>query len=134
MTTNTPVDARARVSIEHIEINENGEAKLAGHRIKVKHIVGIMQAQGYTAEQVQSEAYPHLLRSQVYAALAYYHDHQEEIDRQIQEDDAFAERERLKQLNDPKHQALVATMRARWAAMQAEKLQAPPANDNYPQP
>jgi uncharacterized protein (DUF433 family) len=121
MATNTPIEPQPRVSIEHIEIDEHGNAKLAGHRIKVKHLVGIMRTQGYTAERLQSEAYPHLRLSQVYSALAYYHDHQAEIDRQIQEDDEIAEVERQKQLNDPEHQKRVATMKARWAVLQAEK-------------
>ena len=114
MATDTPIEARPRVSIEHIEIDANGNAKLVGHRIKVKHIVALMQTEGYTAEQIQSEAYPHLSLSQVYAALTYYHDHREEIDSRMKEDDEFFARELEKQRNDPKHQELVAKMKERW--------------------
>jgi uncharacterized protein (DUF433 family) len=85
MATQTATESRPRVSVEHIEIDERGNAKLIGHRIKVRHIVELMRAQGYTADQIQSQAYPHLTRAQVYAALAYYYDHQDEIDRQIEE-------------------------------------------------
>jgi uncharacterized protein (DUF433 family) len=114
MASDTPVESRPRVSIEHIALDERGRARLAGHRIKVRHIIGLMRAQGYTAEQLQSEAYPHLSLGQIYAALAYYHDHREQIDREIEEEEEFFERERQKQLADPKHQELVAKMKARW--------------------
>lgn len=124
MVTGTSLESRPRVSVEHIEIDERGNAKLAGHRIKVKHIAGLIQAHGYTAEQLHTEAYPHLSLSQIYAALAYYYDHQAEIDRQVAEDDAFAEREREKQLSDPKYQELVSRMRVRWAALKADEASA----------
>jgi uncharacterized protein (DUF433 family) len=113
MATGTSPESRPRVSVEHIELDERGNAKLAGHRIKVKHLVAVMRAQGYTAEQLQAEAYPHLSFAQIYAALAYYYDHQAEIDRQIEEDDEFYEREWEKQQSDPKHQELVAKLRSR---------------------
>ncbi|MDX1946386.1 MAG: hypothetical protein SFU86_13375 [Pirellulaceae bacterium] len=32
---------------------------------------------------MKSEAYPHLSLAQIHAALAYYYDHQQEIDQQI---------------------------------------------------
>jgi uncharacterized protein (DUF433 family) len=124
MATGTSPESRPRVSVEHIEIDERGNAKLAGHRIKVKHLVGLMQAHGYTAEQVKSEAYPHLSLAQIHAALAYYYDHQAEIDRRIAEDDAFVEQERQKQLGDPKYQELMARMRARWADLKSQEASA----------
>ncbi|MCI0358908.1 MAG: DUF433 domain-containing protein [Planctomycetaceae bacterium] len=104
-----------QVSIEHIELNDKGVAKLVGHRIKVEHIAALKKYHGLTADQIQSEAYPHLSLSQIHAALAYYYDHREEIDRQMKEGQEFAERERQKQQNDPDFQARVARMKARAA-------------------
>lgn len=112
----TQAESLPRVSTEHIAIDERGQAKLAGHRIKVKHIVALKQAHGYTAEQLQAEAYPHLGLNQIYAALTYYHDHQVEIDRQIKEDDEEYQRQQERQHNDPEFQARVARMKARDAA------------------
>ena len=105
----------AQVSVEHIELNEAGEAKLVGSRIKVKHLVAARQAYGYSAEQLQQEAYPHLSLAQVYAGLAYYYDHQSEIDESIKNDHEAFERERQKQQNDPKYQELIAKIRSRAA-------------------
>src|SRR5436190_22643249 len=100
-----------QVSVEHIAIDANGKAHIAGSRIKVKHLVGIMKAQSCTAEQLQAEAYPHLTLAQIYDALAYYYDHRAEIDRQIEEEDELHEREWRKQQNDPEHQQFVAKLR-----------------------
>ena len=113
MATGTSPESQPRVSVEHIEIDERGSAKLVGQRIKVTHIIALMQAHGYTAEQLQAEAYPHLSLAQVYSALAYYYDHQSDIDRQIKEDDESYDRSWREQQSDPKHQELVARIRNR---------------------
>jgi uncharacterized protein (DUF433 family) len=59
-----------------------GKPRIAGSRIQVKHIVVMHERQGMTPEQVVSE-YPHLTLADIYAALAYYHDHREEINADI---------------------------------------------------
>ena len=60
-----------------------GEPILQGSRISVRHIVERFQAD-QTIEEILA-ALPHLQPAQVYAALAYYYDHQEEIDQSIEE-------------------------------------------------
>ena len=109
MASSAPVESLPRVSVEHIAINEKGQAHLAGHRIKVRHIVQAMRAEGYTAERLQAEAYPHLSLAQVYAALAYYHDHPQDIEHEIEEGHRI-ERELRPQLENPE---LAAKIRAR---------------------
>ena len=44
--------------------------------------------QGRSPDQIVAD-FPQLSLADVYAALAYYHDRREEIDRQIREDDEF---------------------------------------------
>jgi uncharacterized protein (DUF433 family) len=56
----------------------------AGHRIRVQHIVIWHERLGYSPDEIVSH-YPQLTLADVYAALAYYHDHREEIDRDIRE-------------------------------------------------
>jgi uncharacterized protein (DUF433 family) len=73
-------DVMANVSCEHIVLDQNGVARIVGSRIKVNHLVLIKQADGLTPEEVQAE-YPHLPLAAVYAAFAYYYDHQAEIER-----------------------------------------------------
>jgi len=105
-----------RVSVEHIAIDANGNACIAGAGIEVRHLVGLKEAQGYTAEQLQEAAYPQLTLAQIYDALAYYHDHQEMMDRQIAEVDALYERAWRTQQDDDAHQRFVADLRNRWEA------------------
>jgi len=62
-----------------------GRPSIAGHRIGVMHVATWTQ-QGMTPRQI-AEDYG-LTLAEVHAALAYYYDHQREIDRQAAEDDA----------------------------------------------
>jgi uncharacterized protein (DUF433 family) len=71
-----------------------GKPRIDGHRITVKHIVLDHQRGGMSPDEIVS-AYPSLTLSDVYAALAYYHDHRTEIDADISADDEqWAEIER----------------------------------------
>ena len=63
-----------------------GKPRIEGHRITVKHIVLDYQRGGMSPDEIVS-AYPTLTLSDVHAALAYYYDHQAEIDADIKEDD-----------------------------------------------
>jgi uncharacterized protein (DUF433 family) len=78
------------VSVEHIEIDDRGHARIAGSRIKVIHLVAERQANGWTVEELQ-QAHPHLSLSAIHDAFAYYYDHRELLDDQLKEDFAFAE-------------------------------------------
>jgi len=50
--------------------------------VKVAEVVLSKQAYGFTPEEMH-EQYPHLSLAQIHAALAYYYDHQEELDADI---------------------------------------------------
>jgi uncharacterized protein (DUF433 family) len=63
-----------------------GKPRIAGHRITVKHIVICHQRDGQSPDEIVSD-YPGLTLSNVYAALAYYFDHKDEIDADIKADD-----------------------------------------------
>ena len=69
-----------------------GKPIIGQHRISVHDIAAHIH-QGYTPEQIVSEdVYPTLTLVEVYAALHYYYEHQEEIDREIVEEDAEVKR------------------------------------------
>lgn len=77
---------------EHIKITPGicgGKPHIAGHRIKVHDIVIWHERLGFSPDEIVSE-YPSITLADVYAALAYYHDHFEEIRQQIREDEEFA--------------------------------------------
>jgi uncharacterized protein (DUF433 family) len=79
------------VITEHIEITPGvcgGKPRIAGHRIKVQDIVIWHERMGMSADEIVS-SYPSINLSDVYAALAYYHDHLEEIRQQIKEDEQY---------------------------------------------
>ena len=66
-------------AISHIVIDDNGVAKVAGKRTRVIDIVLDTQAYGLSPDQIR-EQHPDLTLAQIYAALAYYHDHKRELD------------------------------------------------------
>jgi uncharacterized protein (DUF433 family) len=71
-----------------------GKPRIAGHRVTVKHVVLDHQRGGMSPDEIAS-TYPSLTLGDVYAALAYYYDHRDEIDANIKADDEhWAEIER----------------------------------------
>jgi len=77
----------------HIECTPDccgGKPRIAGHRIRVQDIV-LWTEQGQSPDEIVA-SFPQLSLADVHAALAYYHDHRVEIDRQIREDDEFIHR------------------------------------------
>jgi len=73
-----------------------GKPRIAGSRIQVKHVAIMHERQGMSPEAIVSE-YPHLTLADIYAALAYYHDHREVINAEIAADRAWYEEQREKQ-------------------------------------
>jgi len=73
----------ATVPYPHIEFAENEVPYIAGTRTKVLEVVLDHLAHGWDAQEVHRQ-HPHLSLAQVYCALAYYYDHQGELDRQIE--------------------------------------------------
>lgn len=77
---------------EHIVVTPGvcgGKPRIAGHRIKVAHVAVRHERMGQTPEQIV-EQHPGVTLGDVYAALAYYHDHKEEIDADIHAGEEFA--------------------------------------------
>lgn len=76
---------------EHIEITQGicgGKPRIAGHRITVQNVVIWHERLGMSPDEIVSQ-YPGITLADVYAALAYYHDHLEEIRTAIREDEDF---------------------------------------------
>lgn len=77
---------------EHIEITPGvcgGKPRITGHRIRVQDIVIWHEQMGLSPDEILDH-HPSISLSDVYAALAYYHDHRDEIRQQIDEDEEFA--------------------------------------------
>ena len=77
---------------KHIERDEDGVARIVGTRSRVIDLAMERRAYGYSPEEVQRQ-HPHLSLAQIHAALAYYWDHQDaldaEIERRMEEVDAL---------------------------------------------
>ena len=63
-----------------------GDPRVEGHRIRVRDIVDARDLAGLTPEEIVASVYPGLTLGQVYAALAYYEDHRDEIDQAGQDE------------------------------------------------
>ena len=68
---------------EHITLNEDRAPEIAGTTIKVVELVVEQQAYGWSPEELYFQ-HPYLTLGQIHSALAYYWDHREELDRDIQ--------------------------------------------------
>jgi uncharacterized protein (DUF433 family) len=92
-------------AINHILIDDQGTARIDGTRMKVVHLVKAMHARQLRPEQLLDE-FPHLTLARIHAALAYYYDHQAELDAQIQNEHAEFDAERLKAAPTPGREKL----------------------------
>jgi uncharacterized protein (DUF433 family) len=68
---------------EHVVIDESGIPIVAGTNMKVIELVLEKMAHGWSPEELYFQ-HPHLSLGQIYSALAYYWDHQEELDKDIE--------------------------------------------------
>ncbi len=74
----------------HIEVTPGvagGKPRIAGHRITVQDVVIWHERLNLGADVIATEY--GLSLADVYAALAYYYDHREEVDRAIRESEEF---------------------------------------------
>lgn len=70
-------------NIPHIAVDDKGIARIAGKHTRVIDIILDRRANSWGPEQIQHQ-HPQLSLAQIYAAFAYYYDHQAEIDKAIE--------------------------------------------------
>ena len=68
----------------HVVLDERGVPMLKGTTLKVVELVAEKLAYGWSPEELHFQ-HPDLTLGQIHAALAYYWDHAEELDRDIAE-------------------------------------------------
>lgn len=68
--------------LHHINLDQQGTAYVAGTSIKVAAIAVDALIWGMTPQEIR-ENYPKLSLAQIHAALAYYYDHQTDIEAQL---------------------------------------------------
>ena len=81
-----------KLAFEYIVKRPNycsGKAAIGATRVRVNNVV-FLHKEGKTIDQIRVE-YPDLTHAQIYAALAYYHDHKDEIEAELSAEDQAAE-------------------------------------------
>ena len=68
---------------QHIALDENNVPVITGTSMKVVELVLNQKAYGWSPQELQFQ-HPYLSMGQIYSALAYYADHQEELDEDIE--------------------------------------------------
>ena len=81
--------AMATVEYAHIGFNPDGIPVIRDTSTKVVELIADHLIWGWDARQIQKQ-YPYLSLGQIYSALAYYYDHQSEIDGDLQRREKLA--------------------------------------------
>jgi uncharacterized protein (DUF433 family) len=76
---------------KHIQLDERNVPTVAGTTMKVVELIIPIKTYKWTPEHLQ-EQHPYLTMGQIHSALAYYWDHQEELDADIEQRYQFAEK------------------------------------------
>ena len=77
-----------KTKYEHVVLDAKGNPIIVGTNMKVIEIVVEKNAYGWSPEELYFQ-HPHLTLGQIYSALAYYWDHQDELDGDIEKRLAF---------------------------------------------
>src|SRR5262245_43913496 len=81
------------VMAEHIAKTPDvmgGKARIAGHSVRVLDVVAWHEKRGLSPDEIVS-LFPGITLADVYAALAYYFDHREEIEAEFRKEAEVAE-------------------------------------------
>ncbi len=89
-----PTAEKIQAPVDHIDMTAGlcgGRPRIRGTRVKVSEIASRHVEDGESADEI-ADALPQLTLAQVYAALAYYYDHREEIEAELREQDELVVR------------------------------------------
>lgn len=86
---------------EHIVLNDAGVPIIAGTTMKVIELVLEQRGSGWSPGELHDN-FPYLSLGKIHSALAYYWDHQEELDRDIDARLAFVEELRARNPTPPR--------------------------------
>lgn len=67
-----------------------GKPRIDGHRIRVQDVATLFEHEKLTPDEI-CDRFTSISLSQVHAALTYYYDHYEEVERQLRDDERFVE-------------------------------------------
>lgn len=93
---------------KYIEIDENNVPIISGTTMKVIEVIEAKRAYGWSPEEIHLN-HRYLSMSQIHSALAYYWDHQEKLDADMEQRFQYAEKLR----GEVGESSLVQKLRAR---------------------
>ncbi|HAZ45590.1 MAG TPA: hypothetical protein DDW76_30505 [Cyanobacteria bacterium UBA11369] len=93
---------------KYVKLDERNVPIIAGTTMKVIELIEAHLAYGWNAEEIHRQ-HPYLTMSQIYSALAYYWDHKQELDADMERRYQYAEKMRLEAGESP----LVKKLRAK---------------------
>jgi uncharacterized protein (DUF433 family) len=82
-TNSNSTTPSVEIQYEHIVLDKDNVPVVAGTNMKVVELVLEKTAYGWSPEELYFQ-HPYLTLGQIHSALAYYWDHQEEMDRDIE--------------------------------------------------
>jgi len=82
-------------SYEHVRLDSDCVPVIVGTTMKVVELVMAQVAHGWSPEELHFQ-HPYLTLGQIHSALAYYWDHKDELDADIERRRLYAEEERRK--------------------------------------
>ena len=85
---------------KHIQLDDERVPMIEGTTMKVVELITSHQAYGWSPEELHFQ-YPHIALGKIYSTLAYYWDHQEALDADIQQ--RLEHIEKLRQSAPPSH-------------------------------
>lgn len=94
------------VHIEQKQARFGPQAYIRGTRVAVRHVAAFLKA-GHSAEEIMSTDLPHLSPAAIYEAIAYYYDHQAEIEAELAANTPEAVGTQLQKLLSPRDYAIV---------------------------
>ena len=102
--------AASAIDYPHIDLDEQGAPIVAGTTMKVVEIVMAQRAYGWSPEELCFQ-FPHLTMADIHAALAYYWDHESELDEDIERRSRLADESRRQSASSPLARRLAALKR-----------------------
>ncbi len=102
--------AATAVAYPHIDRDAHGAPVVAGTTMKVVEIVMAQRAHGWSPEELCFQ-FPHLSMADIHAALAYYWDHESELDEDIERRSRIADESRRQNAGSALAQRLAALKR-----------------------
>lgn len=93
---------------KYVKLDERNVPIIEGTSMKIVELITSVKAYGWSPEELLQN-YPHLTLSKIHSALAYYWDHKQEIDADMERRYRYAEKLRLEAGESP----LVKKLRAK---------------------